>query len=115
MARISKARGVLDEIVAAYSTYQVTYRISGKTTATGDPRQRYEELISRLAAWQGIERGPFEEGGHTSTSAWIIRFRGTARELFAHLASAVTARYDLLEVIEVRPENEAKLPLPDKA
>lgn len=106
---------VFDALTEPTRNYQVTYRVSGKPTATGDSEDRYDELVRRLAQLEGVERGRFDDTGHTSTSARIVRFAGTAPQLLDRLKSALTARFDLLEVIEVVIGNHARLPPPDKA
>ena len=81
--------------------YQVTYRISGETTPKGTARARYKALTNRLATLKRYEKGGFEGEGHTSTSAWIVQYSGTAQDLFDLLKLGLSGGYDLLEVIEV--------------
>lgn len=106
---------IFDEIVKQPLTYQVTYRISGRPTTTGSGPERYADLVARLTELDGVEPGAFEGKGHTSTSAWIVRFAGPARELFDTLRSAVTARFDMPEVIQVVPGNHRRMPSADLA
>lgn len=106
---------VFDALTASPRSYQVTYRISGRQTATGESHARYADLIDRLAQLEGVEPGRFDDKAHTSTSAWIVRFAGSAQQLLETLRSAVTARFDMLEVVEVVADNHARLPPPDKA
>lgn len=106
---------VFDALTASTHSYQVTYRISAKPTTTGESHARYADLTDRLSRLEGVEPGRFDDRGHTSTSAWIVRFAGSAQQLLDKLRSAVTARFDMLEVIKVVAHNHARLPPPDEA
>jgi hypothetical protein len=115
MVRAAELTEKIKAVTNPLTPYQVTYRISEKHTATGTSHDRYNQLVGRLEKMQGVERGAFEGKAHTSTSAWIVMFAGTAQQLFDKLKSAVTARCDMLEIIEVNPKNHHRGPPPDKA
>lgn len=93
----------------------MTYRVSGRETTTGPSDFRYGDLVERLRSLEASEGGGFMDRGRTSTSAWRVRYQGGAQELFDRLKSAVTAKFDLLEVVEVDPSNEARTPEADLA
>lgn len=99
------------ELLAAKVTYQVTYRICDKSTATGSASERYQRLTDRLAKL-GTEDDGFKQRGHASTSSWIVTYPGDAQKLLQHLTSAVTAKFDRLDIVEVHIGNRAQLPTP---
>lgn len=110
-----KAGGILGALTTPVSIYQVTYRISHKETASGTSGERYARLVKVLEGFRAVEPGSFSGKAHTSTSAWIVPFAGTAQDLLQSLQPFVAARFDMLEIIEVVSENHARLPPPDKA
>ncbi len=103
-------QSTFEALTTAWNDYQVTCRIAERTTTIGDSRNRYDDLVSRLGAFDAVEGGSFRDRAHTSTSAWMVSFQGSAEELLRRLQPSVTAHVGMLEVIEVVTGNVARLP-----
>ena len=92
------------------STYQVTYRIADRAIAGRNAEERRAGLVSKLQRLQGATtRDDFEDANHISTSCWVVRHRGTAKQLLVDLQAGLFGGFDLLEIIEVIPSNDARL------
>lgn len=98
-----------DEI--AGKTYQVVYRIAAQNTASGTPEERYGDITERLKGMRAATLAhEFEDTGHVATSTWVVRsMQARAVDLTNELKGRLTAKVDILRVVEIVSENFAEI------
>ncbi|MDM8354000.1 hypothetical protein [Brevundimonas diminuta] len=96
----------------AITPYLVNYRISssGDGAGRGDRADRYDALCEALKPMAGSSFKNFEDGGHHSTSSWIINVSKTAEQVGAELERLLVKGHDFLAIFEIADGNRWSMP-----
>lgn len=100
------------EKLFAVTTYLVNYRVSsgGDDAGKGDRAARYEVLCERLKLMAGSRFSNFDDGGHVSTSSWIIHEARSAEDIGSELEALLVKGHDFLAIFQIYGENRWSMP-----
>lgn len=111
----TQIREYADQVDQHFSmkTYLVNYRVAstGESAGKGDRATRYDALCEALKPMAGSRLSNFEDGGHHSTSSWIIhQSRPAAKQIGKALEGLLVKGHDFLAIFEINGENRWSMP-----
>lgn len=100
------------EKLFSVTTYLVNYRLSseGDGVGKGTRAERYAALCEKLKKMAGSELRNFDDGGHVSTSSWIINEPRTAKAIGESLETLLVKNHDFLAIFEIEDSNRWSMP-----